>query len=234
LGAHDPVQCLPPKGSQLSHLQSTSTPSPKVSTCYSINSESKTFIFNLISSIILLRCKYATLGICHPGAQFLSICGLMKLENELSSPNIQLWGRHRIPVIGTPDLKKTKQQQKTTGKKRLVTTPKQCGNPVRQSNIRVSRPGNDPWGLLALPSEGSSLLQEGQQVSTVSYLGSPSPACGMWGVLGRLSSHPFPVSLVQDGNVSAGMKFQEPCGSPMCFPGIHCIGQGALPEIFPR
>lgn len=92
LGTHDPIyqspHCLPPKGSQWSHLQNTSTPSLKVSTGCSINSESVNLILNLISSIIWLR--YETLGLCLPGAQLLSICGLLKLEDELSSPNIQL------------------------------------------------------------------------------------------------------------------------------------------------
>lgn len=61
------AHCLPLKGSQLSHLQRTSTPSRKVSTSYSINSESKNLILNLIGSITCLGVSrrlwaYANLG----------------------------------------------------------------------------------------------------------------------------------------------------------------------------
>ena len=38
----------------------------------------------------------------HPGAEFLSISGLVKLENKLSAPKIQLWDRYRITAVDVP------------------------------------------------------------------------------------------------------------------------------------
>ena len=38
----------------------------------------------------------------HPGAEFLSISGLLKLENKLSAPKIPLWDRYRIIAIDVP------------------------------------------------------------------------------------------------------------------------------------
>lgn len=36
---------------------------------------------------------------------------------------------------------------------------------------------------------------------------------------------------VQDGNVSVGMKLQNPCGSPVYFTGIHSIRHEIRPSI---
>lgn len=36
-----------------------------------------------------------TLGMIHPEAKFLPICGPRNLENELSASQVQWWGRHR-------------------------------------------------------------------------------------------------------------------------------------------
>ena len=60
-----------------------------------------------------------TLGVIHPGAKFLSICGLVKLENKLPAPKIQLWDRHRITAVDIPISKGREWKEKR------VTSPKQ-------------------------------------------------------------------------------------------------------------
>ena len=52
---------------------------------------------NLIIEIICVR-NWMTLSIIYPEAKFLSICGLVKLENKFSAPKIEWWCWHKAQL----------------------------------------------------------------------------------------------------------------------------------------
>lgn len=68
-------------------------------------------------------------GVIHPGAQFVAICGPMKLENKFFCPQIHCWDKHRITLIDIPA-----QQEKIEGEKGVLvprTSKFSWGNSIK-------------------------------------------------------------------------------------------------------
>lgn len=71
------------------------------------------------------------LSTVHHRTKFLFIFVPVKLENNLSAPQIQWWYKQRITVIGTPI------QNEKNGRTKEVTGPKQFRNPAEQTPLHL-------------------------------------------------------------------------------------------------
>lgn len=91
------------------------------------------------------------LGIIHPGAKFVPVCGPVKLENKLSTSQIQGRTRDMITVINIPITKGKKEKEQG------VTSPNQLQNPETKLS-EISRPGNSALWLRGLPAGSTALL----------------------------------------------------------------------------
>ena len=101
---------------------------PKKSQSYTASIQSPKFHLDVINSKNLKYClsqvQDRTLDMIISDANFLSIYGLVKLENKLSVPKIQWWDHHRLPDTDIPIQKGRKWMEKS------ITGPRQFCNPA--------------------------------------------------------------------------------------------------------
>lgn len=88
-----------------------------------------------------------TMGLIHLQEKFLSVCRFVKLKNKLYAPRMQWYEKSRMPAIDT----RLQKGRKWSGEKKESTPPRNFIFPPSKLH-RVSGPGNNPQGLMALPS----------------------------------------------------------------------------------